>query len=144
MPAIHCVLRCYFPDSEARRRNYEYQEILQSPEVNARYLSATICTGRSQFQHCGLEQARRLYGGSRKTVIQKHDQIKAVQFEDIPGTRSGSGHPSSDLLSTAEQHFLQWAIDELDEDVIGWECRLDNAAGPLLSKFRVIMPADHG
>ncbi len=91
---------------------------------------------------CTLQPRRDLPSASRDLVIQMQGKPTLVSVANVPKRDCSDAQPSAAVLWQAENVFLQ-RQERLfpDHYVIGWEARYRDRDGPLLSSFRVLLPA---
>lgn len=76
------------------------------------------------------------------SVIQLPGRPTKVSVAQVPEARLTGGLPSADVIWQAEAMFLERQEDLYPEHhVVSWEAHSENPAGPVLSRFRLLIPA---
>lgn len=89
-----------------------------------------------------LQPRRELPNTERGCVLQLHGQPTIISIPDVPKEALVNGVPSAAVLWQAEAVFLERQGEIYPEHhVIAWEAHHQNPNGPLLSQFRVVLPA---
>ena len=75
-------------------------------------------------------------------MLQLRGRTTVISVADVPEKEFVNGMPSASVLWQAETIFLQRQAEFFPaHEVIYWEARHQSPDGPLLSQFRVLLPA---
>jgi hypothetical protein len=93
------------------------------------------------FFTCIVQPKRELLGES-SSVIQLAGRPTKVSVARVPEAKLPGGIPSAGVIWQAEAIFLERQEDLYPaHHVISWEAHSGNPAGPVLSRFRLLIPA---
>ncbi len=94
---------------------------------------------------CTIQPRQELPDAARGGVLQMHGRPTLISIADVPEEALDNGVPSAAVLWQAEVMFLERQAEFYPEHhVIAWEAHFQNPSGPLLSQFRVLLPAQEG
>lgn len=88
-------------------------------------------------------QLQREPGSGSSGTFQRAGEPICITMNDVPGEELAGTYPSQIVLWQIEAAFLN-AVSDLypTHDVIAWEAHAHKLDGPLLSKFRNLLPSD--